>query len=344
MHSFEAGITRRAALAAGFGLSGALCFDGSGLADGEDRFFQGRTISLVIGAGVGGFYDIHARLIASFLPKYVPFHPSVIPQNMPGASQLRATEYAYRIAPRDGSVLLVVQPYVILDRLLDDRLGFDIARMSWIGRVGSLGMAGIVSRVSGVRTIEDARNRQVMMGGDSPTGPAAMIPWALNRLAGTRFHVVRGYPDQSDEQLAMDRGEIQGIGNGSLSDFAQMKTPYEVLYLSSTKRSASLPNVPTIDELVVHEADRPVMDILASASDVGLTLAGPPQIPAARLKALRRGFEQMCGDPEYRSALAKLSFQLEFMSGSKLASFVTEHFTPPETLRARLREATAPQA
>jgi tripartite-type tricarboxylate transporter receptor subunit TctC len=339
-------LNRRELVRAGAGAlaSAATLTPNVGRAAAAEKFFSGKVVTIVIGAGTGGFYDLHGRLIAQFLSKRLPFSPSIVCQNMPGASQLRATEYCYNIAPRDGSTLFVVQPYVILNRLLDDKLKFDVTKIDWIGRGGKLAMGGIVSKSSGVDSATSARSRRVVMGGNAANGPAAMIPWALNKLAATRFNVIRGYEDQTDEQLAMERNEIQGIGNGSLVDFSRLKTPYRLLYLSSSERSSASPGVPTINDLVLRDADKPVMNMLAAVSDVGLTLAAPPGVPTDRLALIRDAFARMANDPDYIAAASKLGLAVDGMRGAQLADFVAANFTPTPDLRDRLKAATAPEA
>ena len=311
------------------------------LAQDVADFYRGKTVTIIVGAGEGGFYDQNARLMAPFLRKYIPGSPTVITQNMPGASQLRATEHAYNIAPRDGTALLVAQPYVILNKILNRDLKFEISRMSWIGRAGQIDMGGLVSDSSPVKTFDDARRMEVILGGNAANGPASMIPWALNRLAGARFRVILGYQSESAEGLAIERGEIQGIGNGSLGDLGA-RHKVRVLYSSGVARIKAYPDTPTILELV-DGAERPVMDILGSMSTLGLTLAGAPDIPADRLAALRGAFDQMSRDPAYLAGLARLNFEPGPMKGAELADYVRAHFIPPDALIERLRRATAPQ-
>jgi tripartite-type tricarboxylate transporter receptor subunit TctC len=309
------------------------------LAEGTEDFYRGKTVSIVIGAGEGGFYDLNGRLIARFLRKYLPGSPVVVPQNMPGASQLRATEYAYTIAPRDGTTLLVVQPYFILNKLQNGALKFDIQKFTYIGRVGPIEMGGMVASTSSIRTVADATSRDVIFGANASNGPAAMIPWAINRLAGTRFKVVLGYQSQTAEELAIERGEIEGFGNGSFGEVRQQNR-LRVLYISGRERLKGAPEAPTILELVKPEA-RPVMDLLASISSVGLTLIAPPGLPAARAETLRNAFDQMLRDPEYQAGLAAIGFVPESMTGGELGQFVRDRFSPPQSVIDRLQAATA---
>ena len=309
------------------------------IAQTSEGDFRGKTISVIIGAGEGGFYDLNGRFMARFMRKYIPGSPVMVPQNMPGASQLRATEHAYNLAARDGTALLVVQPYVILNKLQHDGLKFDIQRFKYIGRVGPIEMGGMVGEASSIRNIDDARKREVIFGANAANGPAAMLPWAINRLAGTRFKVVLGYQSQTAEELAIERGEIEGFGNGSFGEMRQ-QSKLRVLYVSGLKRLPLAPEAPTILELVKPE-DRVIMDLLASISEVGLSVIAPPDVGSERVGVLRRAFDQMMQDTEYRAALASIGFPADPMSGGELERFVRERFSPSPQIVDRLRSATS---
>jgi tripartite-type tricarboxylate transporter receptor subunit TctC len=309
------------------------------IAQTGEELFRGKTISVIIGAGEGGFYDLNARFIARFMRKHIPGSPILVPQNMPGASQLRATEHAYNIAPRDGSALLVVQPYVILNKLQNDSLKFEIQKLKFIGRIGPIEMGGMVGEASSIKNVDDARKREVIFGANAANGPAAMVPWAINRLAGTRFKVVLGYQSQTAEELAIERGEIEGFGNGSFGEMRQ-QSKLRVLYVSGLKRLPSAPDAPTILELVKPE-DKAVMDLLASISEVGLSVIAPPEVSPERIAVLRQAFDQMMQDTEYLASLASIGFPADAMSGAQLEQFVRERFSPSPAIISRLRSATS---
>jgi tripartite-type tricarboxylate transporter receptor subunit TctC len=309
-------------------------------ADDIEDFYRNKTVTIVIGAGDGGFYDLNARLLAQFMRKYVPGNPTVIVQLVGGASQARAAEHAANIAPRDGRSLLVVQPYVFLNKVLDPQLRFDPSELSWIGRIGPIEMGGVTAP-SVSATIADAMKSEIILGANAPNGPQAMIPWALNRLAGTKFRVVRGFRSQNDTTLAMNRGEVQGIGNVSLGSFPEGIV--RVLYVSGLNRLDAYPHAPTIVEIVKDQHDKPVISVLAAAAEIGLTLAGSPQIPTDRLGALRRAFDLTVKDPDYIANVKKLNFAVNPMSGEKLAQLVRAQMSPSEDIITRLKNSVVQQ-
>ena len=86
-------------------------------ADPVADFYRGKTLRMLIGYGPGGGYDIYGRLIAEFLPRHLPGHPTIIAQNMPGAGSFVAAKYIYEIAPKDGTVLGSLAQTLALDSL-----------------------------------------------------------------------------------------------------------------------------------------------------------------------------------------------------------------------------------
>jgi tripartite-type tricarboxylate transporter receptor subunit TctC len=309
-------------------------------ADDIEDFYHKKTVTIFIGAGDGGFYDLQSRLLAQFMRKYIPGNPTVIVQVMSGASQVRATEHVANLAPRDGTSLLVVQPYVVLNKVLDPSLRFNPKELTWIGRVGPLEGGGIMAP-SVKATLADTMRKEFIMGANSPNGPQAMIPWALNRLAGTKFRVVRGYRSQNDTTLAMNRGEVQGIGNVSLGNFPEGTA--DVLYITGLNRLDAYPDIPTIVEIVKAERDRPVIALLGGSAEIGLNLAGSPQFPADRLDALRRAFDLTVRDQDYVASVRKLEFPVKPMTGEKLADLIRDRMSPSDDIIARLKDAVAPQ-
>jgi tripartite-type tricarboxylate transporter receptor subunit TctC len=329
-----------------FALSAFIAFalTTSATAESVADFYRGKSVTLVIGVGDGGHYDTVGRLIARHLRKYIPGTPNIIPQNMPGASQLRATEFSFNRAPRDGTSLLVVQPHVILNKVLNPAAAYEVQGFTWLGRLHPLDVVGVVWHTAPATTVSEARLKELVFGGNAPSGPASMIPWAVNRLAGTRIRVARGYQSEVAEFLAMERGEIDGIGNATLSELLiRFGDKVRFLYTSGISRIPKIPEVPTIVELVKDERDRPLMQALGAVASVGLTLAGPPQIPEDRVVALRSAFDQMTKDSELLDDLSRLHYDAQPISGAEVARLINDNFSLSPDVVERLKAATAPQ-
>ncbi|HTH96054.1 MAG TPA: tripartite tricarboxylate transporter substrate-binding protein [Stellaceae bacterium] len=312
------------------------------------NFYAGKTISLVIGSGEGGIYDLGGRLMARFLEKYIPGHPTIVARNMPGASSVVATQFVYNSAPPDGLTIATVQPTVVLNKLLDPSAKYVSEKLSWIGRVQPVTLVGLSWTASGVTNIRQAETQQVIVSASGATGTSAIVPWALNKLVGTRFKVVRGYVSQAPQFVAMERGEVAGIGSASLSDVlekadwtAQKKVT--ILYTIAQHRSSLAPNAPALTELAKTDQDKKVLALLGSVSDVGQTLMAPPGVPKDRLDILRKAFDAMVKDPDFAAGGKVFNMGVDPLKGADLAALVSDASNAPAPVVERLRAVTRPQ-
>ena len=340
-------LTRRAGLA----LVGAT-FGGLGarpaVAQADPPFYAGKTISLVIGSGEAGIYDLGGRLMARYLKKYIPGAPNVIPRNMPGASSVIAAEYVYNVAPRDGLTIATLQPTVVLNKILDPSAKYRSERFSWIGRAQPVALVGLSWSASGVTRIEQARDRDVIVSASGATGTSAIVPWALNRLIGTRFNVVRGYESQRPQFLAMERGEVAGVGSAALSDVLEntdwmTNGRVSILYAIAQRRSPLAPDAPSIVELARSEEDARVLALLGSVTDIGQTLMAPPDAQPARVDILRQAFDAMARDPDFVAEGRKFGMGVDPLSGAALQTLVDATSEAPGPIVERLRAVTQPQ-
>jgi tripartite-type tricarboxylate transporter receptor subunit TctC len=291
-------------------------------------FFRGQTITLLVGSGEGGGFDLSARLTAQFLGRYLPHHPAVVVQNMPGASGLRVAEYVYQVAPRDGTVLAITQPAIVQHRVLNATARFNPTEYSWIGRIGAFVTFGVVWHTAPAQTIEEARTRTIILGAAGSSGPGAVIPAALNQLAGTRFNIVRGYKSASEIGLAIERGEIHGSGSASyeyVSGKGWLDTKQaRMLFTIGLGRSSKAPDAPTVVELATDTRGKDIMRLAVSASEIGRSLLAPPGLPPERAAVLRQAFERMVHDPEFIAESTRRGLEVEPLSAEHLARIVAD--------------------
>ena len=309
-------------------------------------FYKGRTVNLVVGSGEGGGFDLSARLSAPYLSRYIPGNPVVVVQNMPGASGLRAGEYVYNVAPRDGSVICITQPSIVLHKVLNPSARFEPQDFTWIGRLGSFVTYGVVWNTAPVQSIAEARTHELILGAVGPSGPGAMLPAALNLLAGTRITIVKGYKSAAELGLAMERGELQGSGSSSL-EYVNSKGWLErklarLIYTIGLDRSRDAPDVPTVVELASDERGKNVMRLAGSASEIGRALLAPPGIPADRAAALRQAFEQVIADPEFIADSKRRGLDVEPLSADQIRKIVANDMLTPADAVAATRAISEP--
>jgi tripartite-type tricarboxylate transporter receptor subunit TctC len=316
---------------------------GCAAAQSAAEIFKGKTINLIIAAGEGGGFDIAARITAQHLGRFLPGRPSIVPQNMPGANGIRAAEYLFRIAPPDGLTMAVLQPLMVLNKVLDRSARYEPQEFTWIGRISPSPTFGVSWHTAPVRSIEQARQTKLSLAAGGPLGPAWMVPQALNRLADTKFAVIKGYPSANDQGLAMERGEVEGMGSAS-EEYIESRGWFEqklvnVIYTVGHERRPRAPDVPTVVELMKNERDRNVMKLLTGASEIGRAFVAPPAIPRPFAAALRQGFADMLKDPDFIADAHKRNIEIESLPPDGLARLVAEAMAMPDDVMDQTRAA-----
>ena len=269
-----------------------------------ESFYKGRTVEVVIGTTPTGGYDLYGRLIARWLGRHIPGHPTVVVKNMPGAGHLRMSNWLYNAAPRDGSVIATAPQQLAVEQAVgSDGIQYDASKFTWIGRAAAVNEVTYTWRMSRTKTLADARTLVTVMGGSGPTSPTVLYPKALNALAGTRFRVIAGFLGPADIELAIQRGEVEG----SSKAWASMKVDnadwlrdkqVNILVQYSIDRNPELPGVPSIAELGRGANDKAALELFAMGSAMGRSIMAPPGIPPERAAVLRKAFIDTLNDPE----------------------------------------------
>jgi tripartite-type tricarboxylate transporter receptor subunit TctC len=330
-----------------FSLAGAVLALGAAAAaaDPVADFYRGKTVTILTGSAAGGSYSLVARQIATGIAPLIPGKPTVITQDKPGASHTLATSHFYNVSPRDGTTFLVVQPYVVLNKLLKPKQAkYEPTEFSFIGRLSAIDQVGFVRQDSGVKTVDDLKTKTIAFGAGGSSGPAALVPWMLNNLAGTKNTVTRGYKNSTKYFMAMVQNEVQGIGS---HDYGRLQmgmkdVKVNILYYIGLKRWPKLPDVPSVLELMPTSEARDVMEILASIPTIGFNLIGSPGMPKDRLAAVRKAFAEMAKDPKFTVRIRKLELDINYMSGPDLEALTKRALGKPKAIVARLRKATTP--
>src|SRR5262245_59342062 len=268
-------------------------------ADPIADFYRGKTLRMLIGYGPGGGYDIYGRLVAEFLPRHLPGHPTIIPQNMPGAGSFVAAKYIYDVAPKDGTVLGSLAQTLALDSMTNTSAKLDVAKMPYIGRAVTNIDTGVVLPRSGIKSFDDVRAKPYTVGASGGGSTTVLFPTALNTYAGAKFKLVRGYSGTNDILLAMERGEVDIVSAYGLPGILVSQPAWlyrgeaTFLFQASLKRHPLLPNVPTLPELALSDEGREVLHAAASTGEIGRSILTTPGLPPERLHALRTAFRAL---------------------------------------------------
>jgi tripartite-type tricarboxylate transporter receptor subunit TctC len=308
--------------------------------------FYGKTpITMIIGYNPGGTYDLYARLAARYLPRYLPGKPNIVPKNMPGVGSLKAANFLYAQAPRDGSTIGVLSQGVALQQVLKHRAArYDARKFGWIGRMTNAVEVTIAWHTSPVKTIQDAMKHEIVVGATSAGSSADTNHKLMNAIAGTKFKVVLGYKGTTGAMMAMERGEVKGslaVVQSLLVNHAlwiKNKT-VSVLVQYSQKRHPAFPNVPAMVELGKSAEDKQILALYGGTAEVGRSLMSPPGVPADRLAALQAAFNAMVKDKDVIAEMKQRQMELDPLTGPELEKIVEEAFAISPKAAARAAEA-----
>jgi tripartite-type tricarboxylate transporter receptor subunit TctC len=233
-------------------------------------FYKGKTVNVYIGVGVGGEYDLQARLVAKYIGRHIPGRPNVVPQNMTGASGLKMLNFLYNQAPRDGTSIGMIQNgFPAAQAIGRSGIQFDANQLRWLGTIAPVVETMALWHTAGVATIDDARKKEIIIGATARGGITYTYPALMNELLGTKFKIVTGYTGGNEINIAMERGEVQGRNN-SWSSWKVTKQPWlkdkKLLVIAQAGAKANDLAAPAIEDLVKAGADRQLVDIIMSGA------------------------------------------------------------------------------
>ena len=314
-------------------------------------FYKGKQITVIVGSSPGGGYDAQGRLVSRHLGKHIPGNPGFVVQNMPGAGSLQATNHLYNLAAKDGTVMGLVQRGMLTAKLTSPQgVRFDVEKFNWIGNLASETAVTVVWHDSPIKTIEDLFSKETIVGGTGPTIDTETTPRLYNALIGTKFRIVGGYPGTSEVLLAMERGEVMGLGDWSWSNVKTRRPEYltekkiRVLMQGALQKEPDLPDVPLALDFVKNDEDRKVMELFLAQKTVARPVVAPPDIPAARVAALRAALVAMAKDPEFRADAQKTKLEIDVSSGDTVDAVVKRIVSTPQALADKLTAAISAPA
>lgn len=322
------------------GLAWACAVTRAAPAVAED-FYKGKTINFIIGSAPGGGYDTYSRLIAAHLGQHLAGRPSIVPQNMPGAGSARASLHLYSAAPKDGTVIGMIDEAVYLNQILEpEDARTDAAKFNWIGRMIPNSAVLFARSEASVKKIEDAFSQELVV---SASGAASKLNWTvLKNLLGINFKIISGYQGSNDAMLAMLRGEADALSmpwsilkNTGKQLLEEKKI--NLLLQTGAEKDADLPQLPRMIDLARNDEERKVLELFASPGLIGRSVVAPPGVPPERVAELRRAFMQTMQDPAFIADVKKAKLDLNPMPGEALQEAVVRMGDVPDALVARAR-------
>jgi tripartite-type tricarboxylate transporter receptor subunit TctC len=298
--------------------------------ESADDFFKGKPMTLIVGYNPGGSYDVYSRLAAQLLPKYLPGNPVIAVKHMPGVGSVKAANYLFSQAPKDGLTIgMVGQQLALTQALRDAAVAYDMRKFNWLGRFTPIIEVSLTWHTSPTKTINDAMARETVMAATSAGATTEMMPGLMNKLAGTRFKMVKGYPGTTGTVLAMERGETEGA-HATLENLLFGKPQWlrektvNVLVQYAQRRHPQFSNVPAMIEFGKTDDDKQVLNLFGSTAEVGRALMAPPDVPPERLAVLRRAVAAMLADPAFKAEMEKRNLEFGPMSGDDLQKLIEQ--------------------
>jgi tripartite-type tricarboxylate transporter receptor subunit TctC len=329
-------ILSMAALAAGFAAAGH--------AQTPDAFYKGKQIRLIIASGSGGGYDTYGRVLARWMPSHVPGKPTFVVQNMDGAGGLKATNYTYAVAPKDGTAFTATYNALTIEPLIGGHgVEYDPLKFNWIGSMGKQQQICTTWNSSPVRTIEDAMKREVTTSATGATGNSATLPKLLNELLGTKFKVISGY-GTNEMRLAVERGEVEGICGLSYTTLLASNPDWilnkkiNILLQTGDSRHPAMPDVPLAVEKAKSPQDKAILRLYSTPEEVGRPFVAPPGVPSDRVTALRRAFDATMKDKGFLADAEKTHLEIDPVTGEQMQKLLEQAYASPPVVIQKVRE------
>jgi tripartite-type tricarboxylate transporter receptor subunit TctC len=299
-----------------------------------EDFYRGKTVTILVGFTAGGGYDVYARLLGRHLGRHIPGNPSVVVQNMPGAGSLKATQYVYGLAAKDGLTLATVSRGMATDPLLNDAK-FDATKLTWIGSVTSETSICATWQTSPVKTWDDMFNREFTLGGSATGADPDTFALIMRNLFGAKVRLVTGYPGGNDINLAMERGEVDGRCGWSWSSLKSQKNwlrQINPLVQFAVEKNAELPNVPWAIERAANDEQRQVLRLLTAGQFLGRPFFSTPDLPADRKAALRAAFDATMKDPQFLAEAEKIDLEVTPVAAPAIDAFLADVYKTPKAV------------
>ena len=312
-----------------------------------EGFYKGKSVTFIIGSAAGGGYDTYSRLLASHIGQHLEGRPSVVAQNMPGAGSIRAANYLYNVARKDGTAIGMLDEAIYLNQMLGTpELMIDATKFSWIGRILANSAVLFARRAASVQKIEDVFNKELIV---STSGTASKLNWTvLKNTLGMKFTIISGYQGSNDGLLAMTRGEVDALSMPwSILRIREGRNirdgEIRLLLQTGAEKEADLLHIPRMIDLARNDEERKLLELFSSPSLIGRSVLAPPGTPRERVAELRHAFTATMQDPSFLDEVKRAGLEISPLSGEELQAAVTSTGDFPRALIERvLRAADMP--
>src|SRR5215469_2809172 len=310
--------------------------------DDVSDFYAGKTVQLVIGYAAGGGYDDYARMLGRHLARHIPGHPTVVVQNMPGAGSIRAANYLYNIAPKDGTVFGGFARGIFLDPLLGraEAMRFTPAKFGWLGSISNDAGVCAFRSDAGIESWADMQTKRYKIGATGAGADSDVFSNLLRKMFNLPMQLVLGYQSAAETVLAIQRKEVDGRCGWSWSTLSTrnrelwLSKQIRVVLQLSSQRIAELADVPTVLEVADSPGQQAILKLIVARQTMARPFVAPPGLPPDRLAALRSAFDATMQDPEFLADARRLDLDVRPVTGTAADALIAKVYaTAPEVVR-----------
>jgi tripartite-type tricarboxylate transporter receptor subunit TctC len=295
-------------------------------ADTVSDFYRGNTIRYYVSTSPGGGYDHVSRLFVKYFPNYMPGKPNILVMHMPGAAGVTLANWTANIAPKDGLMLGMANLTVPMNQVIaPDQVRYDATKLNWIGNLEEATLSLFTWHTSATKTMQQARERETVMGVSSKTSVLYQMLALSNRLLNTKFKIISGY--EGNRVISIERGEIEGSAS-TLQNYAGIAPHWDlhkditILTVNAEKRVPRFPDAPTMMELTDNPVHKKMLEFMMLQSATARAIFAPPGVPPDRVEALRRAFDQTARDPGFLADMARSKIEVEPSTGEETQAAV----------------------
>lgn len=311
-----------------------------------ETFFKGKTVTLLIGGTAGGGLDTAARIFSRHAGRYIPGHPTVTPQLMPGAGGIRVIDTIATAAPKDGTTIAVVPAGPLVEPLIGGRkTAYKMTDVVSLGAWAKDFSLCAAWHASGFKTLADAQAREITVAGTGAAATPDTFPVLLNATIGTRFKVITGYLGTQETILAVERGETHGRCGWSWSSLKATKMDWvedkkiHIFLQMGAEKSPIFPDVPFAPDLARTPEDKQMMALMFKPLALSNAFLAPPGMPPQRIAELRRAFSATLADKDLiAEAVKSMKEEPSPTTGEEMQRIMNEIYATPEPIVERLRQ------
>lgn len=314
-----------------------------------EKFYQGKTVTLIVGGSAGGGYDTLGRSIGRYIGRHIPGDPSVVVQDMPGAGGLVAMDYLFHSAARDGTIISLVENGPPLAPLFGVKQArYDPTKFNWLGTPSVETAVTLLWHAVPVNSLADLRTRATTMGASGTNSTQAFYTRLIDDVLGTKMKAINGYKGLNDTFLAMERGEIDGSPSVFYSAISSTRPRWLPNHLAKAilqygpQPAKELGGVPFVPDLVTKPKDKLLLQAAFAPLALGRPLVMPPGVPAHRVAIMRQALAATFADPAFVADAKKIGLVVNApRSGQELERVIDQAYATPEDVIDRLRTLNA---